>query len=86
MGLNTLNFESCVFGYLTHRFAFNLITGQKVDDDIAFHFNPRINDVVVRNSRRNGCWENEERTSGCPIPKGSAFDIFIVTKTEGYEV
>ncbi|KAF4075278.1 hypothetical protein AMELA_G00232620 [Ameiurus melas] len=57
-----------------------------VDDDIAFHFNPRISGTVVQNSRRNGWWENEEHISWCPIPKGSAFDVFIVTKSEGYEV
>ncbi|KAF4075339.1 hypothetical protein AMELA_G00233320 [Ameiurus melas] len=57
-----------------------------VDDDIAFHFNPRISDTVVQNNRRDGRWENEEHTSGCPISKGSAFDVFIVTKSEGYEV
>ncbi|KAM9454714.1 cytolytic toxin-alpha-like [Clarias gariepinus] len=67
-------------------FSFNLITGLTINDDIAFHFNPRINDSVVQNSRRTGSWENEERTSGCPISRGSAFDIFIVTNSEGYVV
>lgn len=78
--------ESCCFLFLIQRFSFNLITGLTTNDDIAFHFNPRINDSVVQNSRRNGSWENEERTSGCPISSGSAFDIFIVTNSEGYVV
>ncbi|XP_060754280.1 verrucotoxin subunit beta-like [Neoarius graeffei] len=54
--------------------------------DVAFHLKFSIGDSVVRNSFRNGKWENEERTSGCPVSEGSAFDIFVVTKAEGYEV
>ncbi|KAB5523552.1 hypothetical protein PHYPO_G00153830 [Pangasianodon hypophthalmus] len=79
-----LYFQGVVFA-TGEVFSFNLVTGPKVDDDIVFHFNLRNNDLVVQNSRRNGMWENEEHTSGCPIPKGSAFDIFIVAKREGYE-
>ncbi|XP_017313557.1 cytolytic toxin-alpha [Ictalurus punctatus] len=78
-----LYFQGVVIG---KTFAFNIVNGLRVDDNIAFHFNPRISKMVVRNSCRNGSWQNEERTSGCPIPKGSAFDVFIVTKSEGYEV
>ncbi|KAF4075279.1 hypothetical protein AMELA_G00232630 [Ameiurus melas] len=67
-------------------FEFNLGTGLKVDDDIAFNFNSLIIDTVLQNSRRDGRWENEERTSRGCIPEKSAFDVFIVTKSEGYEV
>ncbi|XP_053532314.1 cytolytic toxin-alpha [Ictalurus punctatus] len=78
-----LYFQGVVIG---KKFSFNIVNGLRVDDDIAFHFNPRISEMVVQNSRRNGRWENEEHISGCPIPTGSAFDVFIVTKSEGYEV
>lgn len=45
------------------RFAINLQCGESDDADIAFHFNPRNDqgDVVVRNTRRGGAWQNEER-------------------------
>ncbi|XP_053532311.1 cytolytic toxin-alpha isoform X1 [Ictalurus punctatus] len=57
-----------------------------VGGDIAFHFRPCIDDWICCDSRRNGMWEEQEKTSWCQISKGSSFDIFIVTKTEGYEV
>ncbi|KAM9455058.1 uncharacterized protein Hap1MRO34_020820 [Clarias gariepinus] len=74
-----------VVGATGKEFAFNLITGRTENDDIAFHFNRRINGTVVQNSRTNGWWKKEERISSCSLSSGSAFDIFIVTKTEGYE-
>ncbi|KAB5513306.1 hypothetical protein PHYPO_G00249450 [Pangasianodon hypophthalmus] len=55
-------------------------------DDIAFHFRPMISKWICCDSLRNGKWEKQENTPGCQISKGSVFDIFIVTKTEGYEV
>ncbi|KAL7845523.1 hypothetical protein AOLI_G00237150 [Acnodon oligacanthus] len=69
-----------------NEFVINHKLGPKDGDDIAFHFNPRINNSVVRDSFRNGRWENPEETKGCPLGMGSAFDIFIVIKTDGYEV
>jgi len=40
-----------------------LINGD--NENIALHFNPRFDThVVVRNSLRNGVWENEERNLG----------------------
>ncbi|KAF5909296.1 verrucotoxin subunit beta-like, partial [Clarias magur] len=75
-----------VVGATGQEFAFNLITGLMANDDIAFHFNHRTNGTVVQNCCRNGWWKNEERISGCSLSSASAFDIFIVTKTEGYEV
>ncbi|XP_066518456.1 galectin-4-like [Hoplias malabaricus] len=69
------------------KFSINLKTGQNEDDDIAFHFNPRMSSSsTVFNSRRNGHWENEETFNWCPTPKGSAFDIFFVISTNCYEV
>ncbi|XP_017576081.1 stonustoxin subunit beta-like [Pygocentrus nattereri] len=68
-------------------FTINLKTGQTDRDDIAFHFNPRVGTPsVVRNTFRNGQWQNQEETSGGPFVKGGAFDLFMVVKPEGYEV
>ncbi|XP_066511770.1 galectin-4-like [Hoplias malabaricus] len=68
------------------RFNIHLKSGQNEDDDIAFHFNPRMNSSsTVFNSRRNGQWENEETFNWCPTPKGSAFDIFFVISSNSYE-
>lgn len=73
--------------YSTHRFEINLIAGTREAGDVVFHMFFGINGAyLIYNTRRSGKWENAERTSGCPISKGSAFDMFFVTKTEGYEV
>ncbi|XP_076839553.1 verrucotoxin subunit beta-like [Brachyhypopomus gauderio] len=66
-------------------FVINLKTGQRDDDDIAFHFESRVT-YVVCNSFRNGNWEAESNTDWCPFAKGGAFDMFIVITPEGYEV
>ncbi|XP_053085716.1 cytolytic toxin-alpha [Pangasianodon hypophthalmus] len=87
-GLKTgmaLYFQGVVFA-AGESIKFNLIAGTEKGSDRSFHMRCDFNESVVYNSQRNGSWENEEITSGCPISKGSAFDIFFVTKTEGYEV
>lgn len=66
------------------RFQINLKTGLSDNQDNAFHFNPRMNAVVL-NSYRNGGYEKEE-THRCPFVKGGAFDIIMVIKPECYEV
>lgn len=72
--------------YSTHRFEINLIAGSKERGDVTFHMYYTFSDSLAYNTRRNGNWENVERVPGCPISKGSAFDIFFVIKSEGYEV
>ncbi|XP_053478555.1 uncharacterized protein LOC128606449 [Ictalurus furcatus] len=67
-------------------FEINFKTGESDVDDIAFHFNPRIGQYVYLNSFRNESWEKEECVSDKPFVKGSAFQIFIIIKTECYEV
>uniref|UniRef100_A0A3B4CVP6 Galectin n=1 Tax=Pygocentrus nattereri TaxID=42514 RepID=A0A3B4CVP6_PYGNA len=62
-----------------NEFFINHKLGTKDGDDIAFHFNPRVNKSMVRDSFRNGKWEGPEETQWCPFVRGSAFDIFIVT-------
>ncbi|XP_048025192.1 uncharacterized protein LOC125254574 [Megalobrama amblycephala] len=68
------------------RFEINFKTGQSEGDDIAFHFNPRMEKKVVMNSFRNGGFEAEESFSDNPFKKGQAFEMFIVIKSEGYQV
>ncbi|XP_062866930.1 stonustoxin subunit beta-like [Trichomycterus rosablanca] len=66
-------------------FSINHKLGQNPNDDNAFHLNPRITVSMVRDSCRRGYWEGPQETPGCPILPGSAFDIFTVAKTEGFE-
>ncbi|XP_058236240.1 cytolytic toxin-alpha-like isoform X1 [Hemibagrus wyckioides] len=67
------------------RFEINLQTTPKYLHEIALHFNPRV-DSVVLNSYRNGSWEHQEWASGNPFVQGAAFDIILVIKQERYEV
>ncbi|KAL7845574.1 hypothetical protein AOLI_G00237660 [Acnodon oligacanthus] len=59
-----------------------------MDDDVAFHFNPRFCEKrsVVCDSFRNGQWENPEETPEGPFSKGGAFDICIAINPNGYKV
>ncbi|XP_027035078.2 cytolytic toxin-alpha-like [Tachysurus fulvidraco] len=67
------------------RFAINLQTGPKYRHDVAFHFNPRMSNVVL-NSCSNGKWGNEECQPACPFVPGAAFDIIMLINSECYEV
>ncbi|MFH4973884.1 hypothetical protein AB6A40_000593, partial [Gnathostoma spinigerum] len=54
-------------------FSFNLLSR---NGDILFHFNPRFNEKkIVRNSCKNGMWENEEREGAFPFKKNIGFDL-----------
>ncbi|XP_048025191.1 uncharacterized protein LOC125254573 [Megalobrama amblycephala] len=68
------------------KFEINFKTGQSSHDDIAFHFNPRMGSKVVMNSFGNKKWGAEESFSDNPFKKGQAFEMFIVIKSEGYQV
>lgn len=72
--------------FFFHSFEINLQTGWCPESDIAFQFNPRIGQFVYLNSSRNGCWEMEESASIKPFTKETSFNMFIVIKSEGYEV
>ncbi|XP_060734584.1 uncharacterized protein LOC132851633 [Tachysurus vachellii] len=67
-------------------FAINFQTGESDGDDIAFHINPRIGDVVALNSFRNGSWETEEHASVTAFTKEEALNMSIAINSEGYEV
>ncbi|XP_048024995.1 galectin-4-like [Megalobrama amblycephala] len=68
------------------QFRINFKTGPTDKHDIAFHFASRMGSNVGMNSSRNGEWEGEESVSDNPFKKGQAFEMFIVIKSEGYQV
>lgn len=72
--------------YFPCSFVINFKTGQSSHDDIAFHFNPRMDQKLAMNSFRNGGWEAEESVSDNPFKKGQAFEMFTVIKSQGYQV
>ncbi|KAF7689440.1 verrucotoxin subunit beta-like [Silurus meridionalis] len=63
-----------------------IINFLKNEDEVAFHIKHELNNLTWCDSLRNGRWEKQEHTSEYKLSEGSAFDIFIVIKTEGYEV
>uniref|UniRef100_A0A673N7M5 Galectin n=1 Tax=Sinocyclocheilus rhinocerous TaxID=307959 RepID=A0A673N7M5_9TELE len=75
-----------VFPTNADQFELNFKTGPSENDDIAFHFNARMDRKVVMNSFRNRGWEAEESVSDNPFKKGQPFEMFIVVKSEGYVV
>ncbi|MFH4979139.1 hypothetical protein AB6A40_005848 [Gnathostoma spinigerum] len=61
-------------------FSFNLLAQNGAN---LFHFNPRFNErQIVRNSRRYGQWETEEREGEFPFKKNIGFDL--VFRNEPY--
>ncbi|XP_034938051.1 tectonin beta-propeller repeat-containing protein [Chelonus insularis] len=55
--------------------------------DIAFHFNPRLNEnLIVRNTYQNGQWGDEERGGGSPLKPGTDFSLKILCEERGYRV
>ncbi|XP_059164740.1 galectin-4-like isoform X2 [Physella acuta] len=69
------------------RFSINLCTGPNLDQDCAFHFNPRYHDGrVVRNHKQGGNWGGEETNGGMPFKKDHSFEIYIKATQQGYEV
>lgn len=68
------------------RFTVNL---QSHSGDIALHFNPRWDEgpVVVRNSKKNGTWEREERQGPTfPFHKGANFEMLILNENNQYKI
>lgn len=75
------------------RFAFNLFPGKPYDmaspgqKDIAFHFNPRFDqNTVVRNTRSNSHWGNEERDGGMPFIPYQPFVLAVTWQRSAYEI
>ncbi|XP_076354056.1 32 kDa beta-galactoside-binding lectin-like [Tachypleus tridentatus] len=73
------------------RFSVNLQCDSCEDADILYHFNPRWDDsegeVLVQNSRDEGVWGEEIRTSEkFPFFPDSNFDIQILCQAENFRV
>ncbi|XP_053665923.1 32 kDa beta-galactoside-binding lectin-like [Anopheles marshallii] len=71
------------------RFNINLQYGPEVEprDDTALHLSIRPRDRrVVRNTYANQCWQDEERSGGCPIGVGEPFTLEIRVKETHYSI
>ncbi|XP_052899363.1 32 kDa beta-galactoside-binding lectin lec-3-like [Anopheles moucheti] len=79
-----------VQGTLTDdRFNINLQYGPEVEprDDTALHLSIRPRDRrIVRNTYVNQCWQDEERSGGCPIGVGEPFTLEIRVKETHYSI
>ena len=63
----------------------NLVTS---NGDIAFHFNPRLNEnVAVRNTVIGGTFQTEERDQeSFPFAAGQQFTVVITVNSDNYVV
>lgn len=90
LNLKTIHHWACVLRkfvfFVLLRFKINFQTGESDGENIAFHINPRIGELVALNSFRNGSWETEEHASITPFAKEGALNMNIVINSEGYEV
>ncbi|PRD36180.1 UNVERIFIED_CONTAM: Lgals7 [Trichonephila clavipes] len=69
-----------------NRFAINLKNAE-TDANNYLHFNPRFDEgVVVRNSRLDEAWGDEEREGDMPFAPGQPFLITIIPTVDNYEV
>ncbi|GFS53736.1 galectin, partial [Nephila pilipes] len=74
--------NTCMFRF---RFAFNLKNAE-TDANNYLHFNPRFDEgVVVRNSRQDEAWGDEEREGDMPFAPGQPFLITIIPTVDCYE-
>ncbi|XP_066540340.1 galectin-4-like [Hoplias malabaricus] len=83
------NMAVCIQGTVlaqANDFAVNFKTGPSNGDDVAFHFNPRINRKTALNSFQKRGWQREETASVTPFTKGAAFSLLMAVTAEGYEV
>ena len=72
---------------LFHRFSINLQCGKDAGSNIVLHFNPRFNEnCVVRNTKRNGTWEREERGGFLPFKKQQPFEIILHVDSQHFKV
>ncbi|KFM67265.1 beta-galactoside-binding lectin, partial [Stegodyphus mimosarum] len=68
------------------RFSLNLKNAEK-DANTFFHFNPRFDEgAVVRNSKLDEAWGDEERDGENPFVPGEPFLITVTPTVDGYEV
>ncbi|XP_076099930.1 uncharacterized protein LOC143069269 isoform X2 [Mytilus galloprovincialis] len=67
-------------------FAVNLCCGEDDDCDVAFHFNPRLQEnCSIRNTFSGGDWQEEERDQPCfPFEKKETCEIAINIKSDKF--
>uniref|UniRef100_A0A182QF98 Galectin n=1 Tax=Anopheles farauti TaxID=69004 RepID=A0A182QF98_9DIPT len=71
------------------RFNINLQFGPEVEprDDTALHLSIRPRDGrIVRNTYVGHCWQDEERSGGCPIGVGDSFTLEIRVKDTHFSI
>ncbi|XP_067316900.1 galectin-7-like [Anolis sagrei] len=68
------------------RFSINLVCQD--EENIAFHFNPRFDNIMVMvfNTMKNGCWGAEERGFGMPFLPGDTIEVEITACRDFYKV
>lgn len=68
----------------SNRFNINLL---KENGELVLHFNPRFDqNCVVRNSKTEDTWGNEEREGKLPFKKEVGFDLAIVNEKYGFQI
>ncbi|KAK7103382.1 galectin-4-like [Littorina saxatilis] len=74
------------------RFSINLLTAPHGESDYSFHFDVRINyggvqKVVVRNTRKQGAWGDEEcKVPHFPFAPSANFDMIIMATQNSFKV
>ncbi|XP_070258678.1 galectin-10-like [Myotis yumanensis] len=61
-------------------------TGTNEDSDIAFSFRVYFGKELVMNSRKNGTWEEEVRSTDKPFKDGQPFELDISVLSDQYRV
>lgn len=78
-----------VDGYVhpyANRFSFNLHIGGP-EGNIALHVDHRFDQrCIVRNTRRDGAWENEERHSDIPLSQGNSFKMQVLVESQRFMI
>ncbi|KAK3530103.1 hypothetical protein QTP86_014774 [Hemibagrus guttatus] len=67
-------------------FEINHIAGTREAGDVTFRMLVTFGESLAFNTRRGQTWESVERTTSCPVTKGSAFDILFWFNPDGWEV
>ncbi|XP_023604250.1 galectin-10-like, partial [Myotis lucifugus] len=61
-------------------------TGTNEDSDIAFSLRVYFGKELVMNSRKNGSWEEEVRSTDKPFRDGQPFELDISVLSDQYQV
>ncbi|KAF5908090.1 uncharacterized protein DAT39_002218, partial [Clarias magur] len=69
-----------------NEFTIDFKAGESDGDDIAFHIRPQLGHHVALNCFRNGNWDSKESASVKPFTRGAAFNMFVVIKSDCFEI